>query len=602
MKKIKKILISLSIFIFILTNTSNVQAFGQVTDEEEQYAKQTNYGMLTSRSIAKIPTRAEARQWIMSKENQSLDYDGAYGAQCVDLIKYYYVEFFGLSQPFGNGKDYATNTIPTNWSRIEYTPGFVPETGDIAVWTTNSTYGHVAIVLDGDKDGFNALNQNINGSPCIQYRTNYNVTKGFWGFIRPQFKDTAVDNTKPIISEETIVDSDSTGYTIQCKVTDNVSLDRVLVASWTSNKGQDDLIWRNLVRGSDNTYTARVKYSEHGNEYGIYNNHIYAYDSSGNYSLKGDTTVCERKATTVAYTSHIQDIGDEALYHRNGETSGTSGVSLRLESIKVKLEEQNYSGSIEYRVHVQDYGWQDWKRDNQLAGTVGESKRLEAIQVRLTGEMANHYDIYYRVHAQDFGWLGWAKNSAPSGTASYGYRLEAIEIKIVPKGSSAPGSTSSTYKTRNLYYSTHVEDYGWQGNAWNGDMSGTSGQSKRLEGISINLFDLGGINTSGSIEYRTHIQDYGWETTWKKDGQVSGTSGQSKRLEAIEVRLTGDIANKYDVYYRVHAQDFGWLGWTKNGQSSGSEGYSYRLEAIEIKLVDKKTNEIINQGNAFIKK
>ncbi|RGU70842.1 hypothetical protein DWW32_08625 [Holdemanella biformis] len=69
---------------------------------------------------------------------------------------------------------------------------------------------------------------------------------------------------------------------------------------------------------------------------------------------------------------------------------------------------------------------------------------------------------------------------------------------------------------------------------------------------------------------------------------MSGTSGQSKRLEAIRIKLSGEIANKYDVYYRVHCQDFGWLGWAKNGEASGSEDFSKRLERIEIRLVKKR--------------
>ena len=59
------------------------------------------------------------------------------------------------------------------------------------------------------------------------------------------------------------------------------------------------------------------------------------------------------------------------------------------------------------------------------------------------------------------------------------------------------------------------------------------------------------------------------------------------RLEAIQIKLTGEMANKYDIYYRVHAQNFGWMGWAKNGESAGTAGYSYRLEGIQIKLVKK---------------
>ena len=94
-------------------------------------------------------------------------------------------------------------------------------------------------------------------------------------------------------------------------------------------------------------------------------------------------------------------------------------------------------------------------------------------------------------------------------------------------------------------------------------------------------------STKMSVSYIVHGQDYGWEEDWKKDGQTSGTEGKCKRLEAIQIRLTGEVAENYDVYYSVHAENFGWLGWAKNGEEAGTAGYGYRLEAIRIQLVTK---------------
>ncbi|MBR3834571.1 MAG: hypothetical protein IKJ73_09640, partial [Lachnospiraceae bacterium] len=99
-------------------------------------------------------------------------------------------------------------------------------------------------------------------------------------------------------------------------------------------------------------------------------------------------------------------------------------------------------GGIAYTTHVEKYAWQGtdlsnpatWRQNGAMAGTSGESKRLEAICITLTGEMAEHYDIYYRVHAEAFGWLGWASNGAPAGTAGHSKRLEGIQIVIMPKG------------------------------------------------------------------------------------------------------------------------------------------------------------------------
>ena len=98
-----------------------------------------------------------------------------------------------------------------------------------------------------------------------------------------------------------------------------------------------------------------------------------------------------------------------------------------------------HDGGIRYKTHIQSYGWETkWKENGQMSGTSGEAKRLEAIEIELTGDMADHYDIYYRVHAQSFGWLGWAMNGESSGTAGYAKRLEGIEIVLVDKYADPP--------------------------------------------------------------------------------------------------------------------------------------------------------------------
>ena len=298
---------------------------------------------------------------------------------------------------------------------------------------------------------------------------------------------------------------------------------------------------------------------------------------------------------SVMYRTHVQSIGWQDFV-RDGKMSGTSGRSKRLEGIQIKLSSK-LKGNVEYQTHVQDIGWQGWKSNGTMSGTSGQSKRLEAIRIRLTGEIANKYDVYYRVHCQSYGWLGWAKNGEASGSEGFSKRLEGIEICLVKKGGKAPGTTNNAFVRKSISYRTHVQDYGWQGYVYDGQQSGTSGQSKRLEGINIKLSP----SLNGNVVYRTHVQSYGWQD-WKSNDAMSGTSGQSKRLEAIQIKLTGQVANEYDVYYRVHCQNFGWLGWAKNGESSGSEGYSRRLEAIQICLVPKGQKAPGSTNNRFYKK
>lgn len=309
-------------------------------------------------------------------------------------------------------------------------------------------------------------------------------------------------------------------------------------------------------------------------------------DANGIVSALGLTKASENSVVTsspsISYQTHVQDYGWQS-WKSNGEVSGTVGQSKRLEGINIKLS--NINGSIEYKTHVQDIGWQDWKSNGQMSGTTGQSKRLEAIQIKLSGEVANQYDVYYRVHAQDYGWLDWAKNGESAGTEGYSKRLEGIQIVLVKKGENAPGSTSRPFICKMIKYQTHVQNIGWQGEKADGEMSGTTGQSLRLEAIKIQLSS----SIDGGIVYKTHVQDYGWQN-FVANGQASGTSGQAKRLEAIQIQLTGNAKNQYDLYYRVHAQNFGWLGWAKNGESAGTVGYSYRLEGIQIVLVPKGGN------------
>lgn len=302
----------------------------------------------------------------------------------------------------------------------------------------------------------------------------------------------------------------------------------------------------------------------------------------------------------VFYTTHVQSFGwlDEVS---GGDESGTTGLSKRLESIKIHLDSaSSLSGSIEYRTHVQTYGWLDWVKDGAACGVTNELKRMEALQIMLTGEMAKRYDVYYRAHVQTYGWLDWAKNGESAGTEGYSRRVEAIQICLVEKGGKAPGNTQTPFKVRlEPVYQTHVQTYGWQDWVKSGEVSGTSGQSKRLEGIRIQLDNHSSL--SGGIEYCTHVQTYGWQD-WVQNGKMSGTSGRSKRLEAIRIRLTGPLASQYDVYYSVHAQTYGWLGWAKNGEEAGTEGLSRRLEAIRILLVPKGKAAPGSSDRHFIKR
>ena len=284
----------------------------------------------------------------------------------------------------------------------------------------------------------------------------------------------------------------------------------------------------------------------------------------------------------VSYKTHAQDYGWFGKVY-DGALSGTTGRSKRLEALTISLEGAQYSGSIQYQSHVQDLGWQKWVSDGVLSGTTGRSKRLEAIKIKLTGEIAEHYDVYYRVHVQELGWMDWASNGEAAGTAGYSYRIEAIQIELVEKGGKAPGDMTRPFIQHYISYKTHVQDYGWLGKVYDGNLSGITNRAKQLEAIAITLE---GAQYSGNIEYRTHVEDIGWQS-WKSNGTIAGTTGQSKGMEAIEIRLTGELAKYYDVEYQVYVEGLGWQGKRQNGKMAGTTGKSKQIEAIKINIIEK---------------
>ena len=101
------------------------------------------------------------------------------------------------------------------------------------------------------------------------------------------------------------------------------------------------------------------------------------------------------------------------------------------------------------------------------------------------------------------------------------------------------------YSNKQLEYSTHIENKGWMTSKRNG-ISGTEGQSLRIEGLKIEIGSGYGENIS--ISYKSHVQNIGWQN-WVSNGNLSGTTGQGLQLEAVQIKLNNAV--QYSVRYRV---------------------------------------------------
>ena len=146
-------------------------------------------------------------EFIKKYNGKAKDYDGVAGVQCVDLIKYYLKEVFGLNPgAWGDAHCYYDNynnlsLLKKNFIRIANTPDFVPQKGDIVVWapSLNGGWGHIAIATgEGNTTYFYSYDQNWMGNhdACTKIKHNYNHV---YGVLRPkdQTKVNGVKKAEP---------------------------------------------------------------------------------------------------------------------------------------------------------------------------------------------------------------------------------------------------------------------------------------------------------------------------------------------------------------------------------------------------------------------
>lgn len=135
---------------------------------------------------AQAATNSEALNWCASKVGKTVG-----SGQCVALVQAYY-NYLGVPAASGNGCNYATNALPSSWTR---TKGGVPQPGDILVYK-GGQFGHVAIYA-GEKTSYH---QNMSGQ-YVEKKTNwaydtswYSQKEGgwkyYWGCIHPNFTGT----------------------------------------------------------------------------------------------------------------------------------------------------------------------------------------------------------------------------------------------------------------------------------------------------------------------------------------------------------------------------------------------------------------------------
>lgn len=134
-------------------------------------------------------------EFINRHNGKKIDFDGAYGAQCVDVIKFWFRDL-GLPIPTGNGYQYAKNADGVRVVFVKNTPSGVPKPGDVIVWNKGiGPYGHVAIFVEGNTNSFRSFDQNFPlNSACHIQSHDY---KAVDGWLHPVQLDAPVPPPPP---------------------------------------------------------------------------------------------------------------------------------------------------------------------------------------------------------------------------------------------------------------------------------------------------------------------------------------------------------------------------------------------------------------------
>ena len=133
-------------------------------------------------------------------------------------------------------------------------------------------------------------------------------------------------------------------------------------------------------------------------------------------------------------------------------------------------------------------------------------------------------------------------------------------------------------------YGIHVQGKGWS-NYFADNAYGMAPAGGYITAIRATLHNQPSGMT-GTIEYQVNLSGSGW-LDWQADAGEAGSALGVMPLEAVCMRLTGDLAEYYDVFYSV-LQDNAWTDWAKNGEEAGRAGAGLRIDGVRISVARKR--------------
>ena len=281
----------------------------------------------------------------------------------------------------------------------------------VPVWTVKNDQDDI-IWYDAVKQSDGTYKVNVKLSEHKNERGDYNVHLYYQesdGTMRGVLgTKTTVAEAKASVTGKVDIQNHTNGDfdVIVSDVSDSNGIKAVKVPVWTVKNDQDDIVWYDAVKQSDGTYKVNVKLSEHKNERGDYNVHLYYQESNG--AMRGvlgtKTTVAEAK-TSVTGKVDIQNHtnGDfDVIVSDVSDSNGIKAVKVPVWTVKndqddiiwydaVKQSDGTYKVNVKLSEHKNERG--DYnvhlyyqETDGKMRGVLGT--KTTVAEAKLSGQLA----------------------------------------------------------------------------------------------------------------------------------------------------------------------------------------------------------------------
>lgn len=131
-------------------------------------------------------------QFLERYHTESIDFDGSFGCQCVDLFRLYNHEVLCYPHTGVCGTTGGAIDLWNDYDKMPIEKNFYkrltdkPNAGDFAIWdkTSKNPYGHIALVLGETSDGLLVFEQD-GTRPMSGSRFNIRPKKNLLGYLSP---------------------------------------------------------------------------------------------------------------------------------------------------------------------------------------------------------------------------------------------------------------------------------------------------------------------------------------------------------------------------------------------------------------------------------